>query len=750
MTPRILAPMTALVLASCGWSNLPTQSSTFFDEPLWDAAGAVATADAVYVRLPQAGAVLRIVPDVDPVRIELGDGRVTGIAAAPGGQQVVAFLERYFCFPDDEREARRVETVEDCAPDDLEVRSEITLIDGTAPSDALSVDGTYNALEFSEDGRFAVAYVDFTQGVDPQGVVSLNGVVVIDLVQNRSELVTVGFGPDRVLFNYDADGNAVAAVVLSENQVANLDLLTSPVELVRFPLTLDPDNERVPSGVALTEDGRYALISVFESSDLYAIDLVNQSINIVDLSGVPSTLAVDREAERTAIVYANRSLVEIMEHRFFEVDPVELDEGMNQVTPIGGEALLWSTGGRKDFYRSRPRDHGPRGVPAAEPADLAARRADQRVRHRADPRRAFGQQHRRRRHLRQQPRHGDHRPVRRRQRALSARGGRSRRRVRSHRHQPERARAPAGRRLPVPLRPVRRVRRGDRAVCAPRGHRQPARRELLDHPRRGAGIGLLPRPGWPHHRGQRLRGPRPARAHVALRGGGPMMTLIVAMSAPTWAQSEAPEAEDKTLVADLRPTGPNRPPRFAVAVERGSLGISDEAFDVFSNRDTLPSWGAKVGFRLDSHLELVGSWARSRRGSNIEVFIPSDTFDDPAQRFVAALTTNQFGAGLRADVTLLDVLLPYVSVQGTVTTGMARLDDDPSRASNPNQLTASGIGAGVLAFAGTELRVPPDSDVQVTLHLELGYGYTSAIALGELGSVQPGGLAARGGLGLRF
>ncbi len=348
-----MAPVVALLAVSCGWNSLPSAGSETLDEPLWDPAGAVATTDALYVRLPAAGALVRITPASDEaVPIDLGDGRVRRIAAAPGGETVVAFLERFFCFPEEQREARRVETVDDCDRADLEVETEIRLVQGTEPTGkSLAVAGTYNAIEFSEDGRYAIAYVDFTQEVEIEGVVNLTGIVVIDLDDSSPELVTVGFAPDRVLFTYDDGGNAVAAVVLSRNQVAKVDLLEEPAAVTRFPLTLDPDVRRDPTGVALTPDGRYALISTASSADLYAIDLQNESINLVDLSGVPATIGVDAVADRTVLVYGNRRVVEVMEHDFFEVDTIPVDEGMNEITSIGGTALLWSTGNRHDLYR---------------------------------------------------------------------------------------------------------------------------------------------------------------------------------------------------------------------------------------------------------------------------------------------------------------------------------------------------------------------------------------------------------------
>lgn len=348
MTPH-LRSLLALLALSCGW-NLPDQQSTTLDEPLWDAAGAVATGRSLYVRLPYAGALVRLAPGEEPELVDLGEGRVTRIAAAPDGETVVAFVERYLCEPDDPREARRVQTLDDCRSSDLTVETEISLVTEGAAETGQPINGAYNSVAFSSDARYAVAYVDFSKGVELQGVVNLTGVVLIDLVKNTSEIVTVGFAPDQVLFTYDELGGARSAVVLSRNQVANVTLADTPA-VTTFPLTLDPDTIRDPAEVVLTPDGRYVLISTARSADLYAIDLLNESINIIDLSGTPSALGVDATADRTVLVYATRPIVEIMEHDFFEVDQIDLDEGMNQVTAYGGKALLWSTGARHDVYR---------------------------------------------------------------------------------------------------------------------------------------------------------------------------------------------------------------------------------------------------------------------------------------------------------------------------------------------------------------------------------------------------------------
>src|SRR5213075_1195936 len=80
------------LLSGCGWNHLPHQDATSLDEPLWDARGVVPTVDGLYVPLPSAGALALVAPGEDPVRVDVGEGRVTRVDAAPDGRSVLAFV----------------------------------------------------------------------------------------------------------------------------------------------------------------------------------------------------------------------------------------------------------------------------------------------------------------------------------------------------------------------------------------------------------------------------------------------------------------------------------------------------------------------------------------------------------------------------------------------------------------------------------------------------------------------------------
>ena len=150
--------MTPLVsLLACGWGHLPNQDSINLDAALWDPRGAVPTVDGLYVPLPEAGALVLISRDGQTSRVDVGEGRVVRIDAAPDGQTILAFVERYTCTDEDAK--RRVDTVEECEAE-IEVTTELSLVRAGEVGSRQPISGAYNAVSFSRDGQHAVALID--------------------------------------------------------------------------------------------------------------------------------------------------------------------------------------------------------------------------------------------------------------------------------------------------------------------------------------------------------------------------------------------------------------------------------------------------------------------------------------------------------------------------------------------------------------------------------------------------------------
>jgi hypothetical protein len=338
-----------LLVAACGF---PGGDEFVSSGVTWDPENVVVASGALYLRLPTAGAVVRIAPGEEAKRLDLGEGRVTRVSGSPDGSRIVAFLEQYKCVFDEDDDVQHVDNVEDCPPDSLVVETSLKVINGTDVADTLPVAGTYNAIAFSDDGSYGIAYVDFEQNIVVDGVLNLTGVVALDLNTGARTVVPVGFAADRVLFTNEGGASTTKAVVLSRNEVAVVDLVAQPPSVeVTFPLTLDPDDPVEPTSVDLTPDGRYALISTLGSSDLYALDLEQHAINIVELAESPADLQVWDAHDRTVLVYSNRPVVELLDHTFFDVESFDLDESMTDVVLSGDNAVLFSTGNQHDLYR---------------------------------------------------------------------------------------------------------------------------------------------------------------------------------------------------------------------------------------------------------------------------------------------------------------------------------------------------------------------------------------------------------------
>ncbi len=338
-TTKLLPLLLALPagLAACDpFGNLPDDGWYWMAGPLWDAEGAVAAEDGVYISLPAAGELVRVSAGGATSAVDLTGASPVRLQQMPDGTGVVVFDRWPVCADPDPK----VDTVDECRDEDLSYSYELSLVQGGAVSFADQVPSHLNKLSFSPDGTVAVAYLDYASAGDIplDGVVDLTQVAFIDLTGvNPATSVSVGFNADNVLFSRDGS----RAVVLSNSQVSVIDLDSFEVT-VTYPLTLDPDQSVDPSGAAITPDGRYALITVAGSADLYKLDLDIESIDILSLDAPPSTLSINDDADRSVIVYGSTAQADVLEHSYFEWDSVPLDEPCTDALQGDGFAVLYN------------------------------------------------------------------------------------------------------------------------------------------------------------------------------------------------------------------------------------------------------------------------------------------------------------------------------------------------------------------------------------------------------------------------
>lgn len=327
-------------LAGC----VPDNGSTDADIS-WDP-GVLAAKDGVYVRLPAAGRLVRVQVDGTYAEVDLNGASPDSLTLVPGGDAVLVHASWPIC----DTTRKHVKFLSDCPSDDLSYGHDLELVkDGAVVGVTADVPYQFNAMAFNEDASLAVAYLDFSNGdaIDVSGVLNLTEAVFVDLTSTEVHRVAVGFAPENVLFTTDGS----RAVVLSRSQVAVVDL-TSWSLIVTYPLTLDSSTQVEPTDVVLTPDGAYALVTIAGSADLYVLDLVAESIDIVELNGTPSDLAVDTVNDRTLIVYGNKAQVDVLEHAYFETTGFELDEPASAILATGDQHLLYNPGSSyHDVYR---------------------------------------------------------------------------------------------------------------------------------------------------------------------------------------------------------------------------------------------------------------------------------------------------------------------------------------------------------------------------------------------------------------
>jgi DNA-binding beta-propeller fold protein YncE len=339
-----------LLLAGCEPWNLHTHGSNEVDDALWDPSVLSAT-DGVYVRLPHARELLRVASDGTFAAVDLDGAAVDRMVLAPDQETVLAFASWPVCNDDDPK----VVYVDECLDKDLSTDSELEIIQDGEVVHALDVPSQYNAFAFNDTGTLAVAYLDFSKGdtIDVNGVLNLTEAIFVDIASGETHAVPVGFAAENVLFS--ADGNK--ALVLSRSEVALVALTGDDAWTVRvtYPLTLDVDQEVAPQDAVLIHndagDTDYALVSVAGQSELYVLDLTYESIDIVELDGVPSDLYLDEATNQTLIVYGNRPTLDVLEHELFEVESFDLDEPCTKIQGGDGKVVLYDdSGSYHDVY----------------------------------------------------------------------------------------------------------------------------------------------------------------------------------------------------------------------------------------------------------------------------------------------------------------------------------------------------------------------------------------------------------------
>lgn len=342
-----------LLLTGCDAFERWPDDYLYVDQALWDPE-IVAADDGLYVRLPHAGKLVHVGADGVAEEVDLGGAHPARITLAPDQHSLLVNSAWYVCDDDDPK----IKTVYDCDDDDLREVYALDLVRDGALVQSYDVPVYLNAFAFTNAGTTAVAYLDEDgyddlENLNAGALVDLNAVSFIDLDSGAIQTISVGFAASNILFSDDDS----TAVVLSQSKAVVVDLATFQKK-VEYPFTLDQDEQIDPLGVSLTPDGRYALVSIQGSRDLYKLDLEVESIDILTLDGAPSDLFVDGSADRTVIVYAGQKQVDLLDHDLFNIESIELDAAVTDIAPLLDGVLLYNdqSSNVTDLYRLDPVD----------------------------------------------------------------------------------------------------------------------------------------------------------------------------------------------------------------------------------------------------------------------------------------------------------------------------------------------------------------------------------------------------------
>jgi hypothetical protein len=338
--------MLSLLLIGCNPWEFPPGGSDYRDTAAWDPEIVVAT-DGAYVRLPDAGRLVRVEPDGAFTTIDLGGASPDQLLAAPNGEGLFVRVSWPVCEDDDPE----IVYVDECPSSKLSTASEMVLVRDGAVVGGKALEGVSPVLDrafWTDSSAVAALTVDpaSADSVTVDGFLNLNEVTFVEMADGTARRVSVGFAADSVLFSADES----KAVVLSRSEVAvvNLGAATDSCDsyavCVTYPLTLDADQVVYPEDVVLVADGRYALVSVRNSADLYVLDLQREAIDLVELTAVPSVLVDDPATGRTLVGYSNRATVDVIDHEFFELSSFPVDEPCTDGTLTTAGAVFYSTG----------------------------------------------------------------------------------------------------------------------------------------------------------------------------------------------------------------------------------------------------------------------------------------------------------------------------------------------------------------------------------------------------------------------
>jgi hypothetical protein len=215
--------------------------------------------------------------------------------------------------------------------------------DGTIASKQLKTAKRANAMAFSKDGRFAIAWADARKikGTLPK-TEGLQDLTVLDLLSGTSTILAVGYRPVTVGF---VDG-AARAYAVTQDGVALVDLGADPRVVRNVAISDTPTEDPGTRDVFVSKDGLRAFIRRDGSEKITVVALDSDDRTDITLTGPVTDLDMDDTGTRAIAVVRSTAEVALLPIPDFaglaSVTVTGETIGSVTIAPGGSKALLYT------------------------------------------------------------------------------------------------------------------------------------------------------------------------------------------------------------------------------------------------------------------------------------------------------------------------------------------------------------------------------------------------------------------------
>lgn len=199
-----------------------------------------------------------------------------------------------------------------------------------------------NSMVFSADGRFAIAWADARKVPDAPRTEGFQDLTIIDLVQNTSTILAVGYRPVAVGFA----AGALRAYAVTQDGVAIIDLASTPALTKNVAISNAPTEDPGTRDVFVTKDGQRAFVRRDGSNAITVVALDTDTRTDVTLTGEVTDLDLADTGDRAIAVVRQTAEVAVLPI----ADPANVTSitvtgetiGSVAIAPGGNRALLFT------------------------------------------------------------------------------------------------------------------------------------------------------------------------------------------------------------------------------------------------------------------------------------------------------------------------------------------------------------------------------------------------------------------------